>query len=61
MNVAYSSAEETRCCLCRSSVNEGTMLVKRKVFHGKAYEVAKLLINDLLHEQWQISVMWFRR
>lgn len=36
------------------------MLVKRKVFHGKACEVAKLLIDDLLHEQWQISVMSFK-
>ena len=36
------------------------MLVKSKVFHGKACEVAKLLIDDLLHEQWQISVITFK-
>lgn len=36
------------------------MLVKRKVFHGKACEVAKQLIDDLLNEQCQVSVMSFQ-
>ena len=36
------------------------MLVKCKVFHGKACKMAKQLIDDLLHEQWQMSVMSFK-
>ena len=60
MDATRSSGEEPLCCLCRSSMMEGTMLVKRKVFHGKACEVAKQLIDDLLNEQWQMSVMPFK-
>ena len=60
MDATRSSGEEPLCCLCWSSVMEGTMLVKRKVFHGKACKVAKQLIDDLLNEQWQMSVMSFK-
>ena len=60
MDATRSSGEEPLCCLCRSSLMEGTMPVKRKVFHGKACEVAKQLIDYLLNEQWQMSVMSFK-
>ena len=48
--------EEARCCLCRQSVAEASALVKRKLFHGKACESSKKLINELLMENLKLSV-----
>ena len=55
-----SANVETLCCLCRRPVMEGTSLVKRKVFHGKACEIAKSLLEDLFLETWQMSVNSFK-
>ena len=38
---------------------EGTALVKRKLFNGRACEVARSLLNDLFLETWQIGVNSF--
>jgi len=56
----HSVPEETLCCLCRCSVMEGTSLIKRNLFHGKACESAKVLLNDLLMENWQMPITSFK-
>ena len=51
--------EKVRCCLCHQSIAEASALVKHKLFHGKACESSKKLIDHLLKEN-QLLVASFK-
>ena len=58
--VGHFDMEEVRCCLFHQSVAEASALVKRKLFHGKACESSKKLIDHLLKENLQLLVASFK-
>lgn len=50
---------EVRCCLCRRELSESSAFKKRKLFHGEQCKEAKKFLNEVVLEEFRLSVNSF--